>query len=103
MTEVAVSPEMKQAIRQLVREELDGSQDPAARRRLLTTQETARFLALDVRSIRRLADRGALPFVRVGSRKNFALEDLIAFQRRNAGVVGPVVEAGGVHLARPPV
>ncbi len=53
---------------------------------LLTASEVAEMLHLHVNTVKRLGDRGELPFFRVCSRgdRRFRLEDVMAFLTRNA-------------------
>lgn len=53
---------------------------------LLTASEVAQMLHIHVNTVKRLGDRGELPFFRVCSRgdRRFRLEDVIAFLSRNA-------------------
>ena len=53
---------------------------------LLTASEVAEMLHLHVNTVKRLGDRGELPFFRVCSRgdRRFRLEDVMAFLSRNA-------------------
>jgi excisionase family DNA binding protein len=54
--------------------------------KLLTASEVAEMLHLHVNTVKRLGDRGELPFFRVCSRgdRRFRLEDVMAFLARNA-------------------
>ena len=53
---------------------------------LLTASEVAEMLHLHVNTVKRLGDRGELPFFRVCSRgdRRFRLEDVMSFLTRNA-------------------
>jgi excisionase family DNA binding protein len=53
---------------------------------LLTASEVAEMLHLHVNTVKRLGDRGELPFFRVCSRgdRRFRLDDIMAFLSRNA-------------------
>ena len=53
---------------------------------LLTASEVAEMLHLHVNTVKRLGDRGELPFFRVSSRgdRRFRLDDIMAFLTRNA-------------------
>jgi excisionase family DNA binding protein len=53
---------------------------------MLTASEVAEMLHLHVNTVKRLGDRGELPFFRVCSRgdRRFRLEDVMAFLSRNA-------------------
>jgi excisionase family DNA binding protein len=53
---------------------------------LLTASEVAAMLHLHVNTVKRLGDRGELPFYRVSSRgdRRFRLEDVMEFLARNA-------------------
>jgi excisionase family DNA binding protein len=53
---------------------------------MLTASEVAAMLHLHVNTVKRLGDRGELPFYRVCSRgdRRFRLEDVMAFLTRNA-------------------
>jgi excisionase family DNA binding protein len=53
---------------------------------LLTASEVAAMLHLHVNTVKRLGDRGELPFFRVSSRgdRRFRLEDVMEFLARNA-------------------
>ena len=53
---------------------------------LLTASEVAEMLNLHVNTVKRLGDRGELPFFRVCSRgdRRFRLEDVMAFLSRNS-------------------
>ncbi len=53
---------------------------------LLTASEVAEMLHLHVNTVKRLGDRGELPFFRVCSRgdRRCRLEDVMAFLARNA-------------------
>ena len=52
---------------------------------MLTASEVAEMLHLHVNTVKRLGDRGELPFYRVGKRgdRRFRLEDVMAFLARN--------------------
>jgi excisionase family DNA binding protein len=52
---------------------------------MLTATEVARMLHLHVNTVKRLGDRGELPFYRVCSRgdRRFRLQDVEAFLQRN--------------------
>jgi len=54
-------------------------------RRLLTFNDVAEALAISPRSVRRLAEAGAFPIVRVGRLVRVAPEDLQAFVARSRG------------------
>ena len=53
--------------------------------KLLTAAEVAEMLHLHVNTVKRLGDRGELPFYRVCKRgdRRFRLEDVMAFLARN--------------------
>ena len=53
---------------------------------MLTASEVAEMLHLHVNTVKRLGDRGELPFFRVCSRgdRRFRLEDVMTFLTRNA-------------------
>ena len=53
--------------------------------KLLTATEVAEMLHLHVNTVKRLGDRGELPFYRVCKRgdRRFRLEDVLAFLARN--------------------
>jgi excisionase family DNA binding protein len=53
--------------------------------KLLTASEVATMLHLHVNTVKRLGDRGELPFFRVSSRgdRRFRLEDVMEFLARN--------------------
>ena len=53
--------------------------------KLLTASEVADMLHLHVNTVKRLGDRGELPFVRVTKRgdRRFRLDDVIDFLRRD--------------------
>ncbi len=53
---------------------------------MLTASEVAEMLHLHVNTVKRLGDRGELPFFRVCSRgdRRFRLEDVMSFLTRNA-------------------
>ncbi len=55
---------------------------------LLTATEVAEMLHLHVNTVKRLGDRGELPFFRVCRRgdRRFRLEDVMAFLTRNSMV-----------------
>ena len=52
---------------------------------MLTASEVARMLHLHVNTVKRLGDRGELPFYRVCKRgdRRFRLDDVMAFLDRN--------------------
>jgi excisionase family DNA binding protein len=53
--------------------------------KLLTASEVAEMLHLHVNTVKRLGDRGELPFYRVCKRgdRRFRLDDVLEFLRRN--------------------
>ncbi len=53
--------------------------------RLLTASEVAEMLHLHVNTVKRLGDRGELPYFRVCSRgdRRFRLDDVLEFLHRN--------------------
>ena len=52
---------------------------------MLTANEVAQMLHLHVNTVKRLGDRGDLPFYRVSTRgdRRFRLEDVLTFLARN--------------------
>jgi excisionase family DNA binding protein len=93
----------------------NGSENPVARERLLTTREAATFLKVSEASIRRWTDSGLLPARRVGRRRARRLreDDLRAFMEAGPGqgtataetsppstiVIQDVIVSLGDHLA----
>ena len=71
--------------------------------RLLTIQESARYLSASVWAIRRLIWSGQIPFVKCGKRFNIARESLDEFidgHSRRMGVVVPQKERAAARKNR---
>ena len=71
---------------------------------MLTASEVAEMLHLHVNTVKRLGDRGELPFYRVCKRgdRRFRLDDVMAFLARNGGPIpGRPVRVTGPRLVDP--
>lgn len=55
--------------------------------KLLTVEETSRFLSINVMSVYRLARKGVIPSLRIGKMRRFRVEDIEKFiEEQVAGI-----------------